>query len=245
MSASPAASARSASTSAASTSPEDGTRSLTTTIRVPGAKLWTPSRPYLYPVKLTASVGGRTVSSYQLRTGIRTVRVGRRRPPAAQRQARAPARRRRARGVPGAGLRGRQRVPQPARLRGQGGGRDADAHALPAAPLHAGAGRQGGRPHLVGGPGLHAQHAEPLQARRDRARGQGGREEHRRQPDAPVGAAVVDRERALLAPPERADRLHQERRPPGEVARPEPARRPRRGRLPDGRLPAGLPRRST
>ena len=32
-----------------------------------------------------------------------------------------------------------------------------------------------------------------VQARRDRARGQGGREEHRRQPDAPVGAAVVDR----------------------------------------------------
>jgi beta-glucuronidase len=52
-----------------------GTRSLTTTIRVPGAKLWTPSRPYLYPVKLTASVGGRKVGSYQLRTGIRTVRV--------------------------------------------------------------------------------------------------------------------------------------------------------------------------
>ena len=41
---------------------------------------------------------------------------------------------------------------------------------------------------------------EPLQARRARARGQGGREEHRRQPEPPVGAAVVDRERALLAP---------------------------------------------
>ena len=137
-----------------------GTRSFTTTIRVPNAKLWTPSRPYLYPVKLTASVGGRAVSSYQLRTGMRTVRV------AGDGRLLLNGKRLRLRGVG---------VHEESKAQGfavdnafrsrlvsevKAVGRDADAHALSAAPRHAGAGRQGGRPHLVGGPGLHAQHAE-------------------------------------------------------------------------------------
>ena len=128
-------------------------------------------------------VGGRKVSSYQLRTGIRTVRV------AGDGRLLLNGKRVHLRGVgvheesQAQGFAVDNAFRRRLVLRGQGGRRDADAHALPAAPLHAGAGRQGRRPHLVGGPGLHAQHAEPLQARRDRARGQGGREEHRRQPE--------------------------------------------------------------
>ena len=154
-----------------------------------------------------------------------------------QRRAREPPRRRRARGLEGPGLRGRQRVPHAARRRDQGGRRDDDAHALPDAPVHARAGRPRGRDDLVRGPGLRDQDREPRQEPRDDAGGEGAREEHHRQPEPPVGADLVDRQRALLAPRPDAGRLHHERRPPGQAARPEPPGRPRRRRLPGGRLP--------
>ncbi len=111
-----------------------------------------------------------------------------RRPPDPQRPAREPARRRRPRGLQGAGLRGRQRVPPAARRGDQGGGRDDDADPLPDAPLHARAGRPRGRRDLVRGPGLRDQDLEPRQEPGDRARGEGAREEHHRQPEPPLGA---------------------------------------------------------
>ena len=98
--ASPAASARSGLNLGSATSPAEATRSFTTTIRVPGAKLWSPRGPYLYPVKL-ARVGGRA-HGRQLPAADRHPLGPRRgrRPPAAQRQRVQPARRRRARGRP-------------------------------------------------------------------------------------------------------------------------------------------------
>ena len=65
----------------------------------------------------------------------------------------------------GAGLRDRQRVPRAAAsTEAKAARRDADAHALPAAPVHAGAGRPLGPADLVGDPGLPRQDAVPRQA---------------------------------------------------------------------------------
>ena len=89
-------------------------------------------------------------------------------------------------------------------------------------------------------------HAEPLQARRDRARGQGAREEHRRQPDPPVGAAVVDRATSSPRAPGRAQTAYIKNAVRlAKSLDPTPARRPRGRRLPDGRLPAAPTGRST
>ena len=38
-------------------------------------RLWSPADPNLYPVSLAATAGGRTVGSYKLETGIRSIRV--------------------------------------------------------------------------------------------------------------------------------------------------------------------------
>jgi beta-galactosidase/beta-glucuronidase len=46
-------------------------------VRVPGPQLWTPKRPFLYQVRITASAGGRTVGTYSLKSGIRSFRVSR------------------------------------------------------------------------------------------------------------------------------------------------------------------------
>ena len=110
-SASPAASARSGSTSAAAASPADGTRSFTTTIRVPQREAVDAVAALPLPGE-AHGLGGRP-RGQQLPAADRHPDGPRRRrrPPAAQRQAPEPARRRRARGVQGAGLRGRQRVP--------------------------------------------------------------------------------------------------------------------------------------
>jgi beta-glucuronidase len=40
-------------------------------------RLWSPKRPNLYPVKITVSSGGRTVGKYDLRSGVRSVKVAR------------------------------------------------------------------------------------------------------------------------------------------------------------------------
>jgi beta-glucuronidase len=42
---------------------------------MPDPRVWSPARPYLYNVNLRASAGGRTVGSYRLKTGIRSIRV--------------------------------------------------------------------------------------------------------------------------------------------------------------------------
>jgi beta-glucuronidase len=53
----------------------NGVKSFTTTFRMPHPNVWSPDRPHLYNVNLKASAGGRTVSTYRLRTGIRSIRV--------------------------------------------------------------------------------------------------------------------------------------------------------------------------
>ena len=61
-------------------------------------------------------------------------------------------------------------------------------------------------------------------------------QEHRRQPEPPVGAAVVDRQRALLAARARRRRAYIKARGRArQGAGPDAAGRPRRRRLPDGR----------
>jgi beta-glucuronidase len=46
-------------------------------LRIADPRLWTPSNPYLYPVRITVSSGGRTVGSYSLRSGVRSIKVSR------------------------------------------------------------------------------------------------------------------------------------------------------------------------
>lgn len=46
-----------------------------TTLRVPGARFWSPSSPYLYPLELSLTDGGKELDSYTLKIGIRTVEV--------------------------------------------------------------------------------------------------------------------------------------------------------------------------
>ncbi|HKG64562.1 MAG TPA: glycoside hydrolase family 2 TIM barrel-domain containing protein [Solirubrobacteraceae bacterium] len=41
------------------------------------ARLWSPKSPYLYPVKITATSGGRTVGTYDLKSGVRSLKVSR------------------------------------------------------------------------------------------------------------------------------------------------------------------------
>jgi beta-glucuronidase len=46
-----------------------------TAFRLRNAQLWDPARPYLYPVSLSASSGGRAVARYSLKSGVRSVAV--------------------------------------------------------------------------------------------------------------------------------------------------------------------------
>src|SRR5215208_112937 len=46
-------------------------------LRLGRARLWSPKSPYLYPVKITVSSGGRTVGTYDLKSGVRSVKVSR------------------------------------------------------------------------------------------------------------------------------------------------------------------------
>jgi beta-galactosidase/beta-glucuronidase len=45
------------------------------TLRLPEAKFWGPSSPHLYPLHLTLTEGGKSVDSYSLNIGIRTIEV--------------------------------------------------------------------------------------------------------------------------------------------------------------------------
>jgi beta-glucuronidase len=53
----------------------NGVASFTTSFRMRRPRVWSPAHPNLYNVNLRASAGGRSVSSYRLRTGIRSIRV--------------------------------------------------------------------------------------------------------------------------------------------------------------------------
>jgi beta-glucuronidase len=55
----------------------NGVARFTTSFRMAHPRVWSPAHPNLYNVNLRASAGGRTVSSYQLRTGVRSIRVSR------------------------------------------------------------------------------------------------------------------------------------------------------------------------
>ena len=46
-------------------------------LRIPKPRLWSPKRPYLYPVKIAVSSGGRTVGTYSLKSGVRSLKVTR------------------------------------------------------------------------------------------------------------------------------------------------------------------------
>ena len=46
-------------------------------LRIAEPRLWSPSSPYLYPVKIAVSSGGRTVGSYSLKSGVRSIEVTR------------------------------------------------------------------------------------------------------------------------------------------------------------------------
>ncbi len=50
-------------------------RSLTRTIKVTKPRLWSPSSPKLYTVRLKATENGKTLQSYRLRSGIRSIKV--------------------------------------------------------------------------------------------------------------------------------------------------------------------------
>jgi beta-glucuronidase len=45
--------------------------------RIPKPRLWSPASPYLYAVRITASSGGRAVGTYDLHTGVRSIKVAR------------------------------------------------------------------------------------------------------------------------------------------------------------------------
>jgi len=55
--------------------PRGSTRTLLARIGVARPRLWSPGDPYLYPVALDLSAGGRSAGRYELRTGIRSVTV--------------------------------------------------------------------------------------------------------------------------------------------------------------------------
>ena len=245
-SASPATSARAASTSAPAASRATGSTSFNTSFRMARPRVWSPAKPNLYNVNLQRERGrARPSARYRLRTGIRSIRVS----------------------GDGHLILNGARV----NLRGVGVHEDSKAQGfavdnafrtrLVAETKAVGATMM--RTHypmhpytheLADREGVMIWSEVPVYAiktsnlaknLRDDAGGEGAREEHRRQPEPPVGADLVDRQRALLPPRPDAGELHQERRPPGQAARPQPPGRPRRRRLPGGRLPDRPTRRST
>jgi beta-glucuronidase len=56
--------------------PRGGVSAFVTSFKVPKPRLWSPATPNLYPVSLRAKVGKRTVGTYVLNTGIRSIKVG-------------------------------------------------------------------------------------------------------------------------------------------------------------------------
>jgi beta-glucuronidase len=52
-----------------------GTASFAGSIRIGNPRLWSPSRPYLYPASVTASVGGRKVAGWNVHSGVRSIKV--------------------------------------------------------------------------------------------------------------------------------------------------------------------------
>jgi beta-glucuronidase len=55
--------------------PAHGSRSLSARVAVSGTHSWAPRRPVLFPVVATAAVKGRTIATYVVHTGLRTLAV--------------------------------------------------------------------------------------------------------------------------------------------------------------------------
>jgi beta-glucuronidase len=47
----------------------------TSRLRIAKPRLWSPASPYLYPVEISVTSGGRTVGRYSLKSGVRSVKV--------------------------------------------------------------------------------------------------------------------------------------------------------------------------
>ena len=208
-------------------------------------RVWSPARPYLYNVNLRASAGGRSVGSYRLRTGIRSIRVS----------------------SDGHLILNGQRV----NLRGVGVHEDSkeqgfavdNAFRQRLVTETKAAGATLMRTHYPMHPYTHeladregvmiwsevpvyaiktanlAKNLVTTLAAKELEKNIIANQNH------PSVLRVVDRQRAVRAPRPDAGELHQERRPPGEGARPQPPGRHRGRGLSHGRLPEGLQRRST
>jgi beta-glucuronidase len=57
------------------TVPSGGIRDLQTRFTLRNPRLWSPSKPTLYPVRLRATIGGRTAAGYSLHSGVRSIKV--------------------------------------------------------------------------------------------------------------------------------------------------------------------------
>jgi beta-glucuronidase len=57
------------------TVPSGGIRDVETRFTLENPRLWSPQRPYLYPVRLRATVGRRTAAGYSLKSGVRSIKV--------------------------------------------------------------------------------------------------------------------------------------------------------------------------
>ena len=158
----------------------DGITEFADNITVRNPRLWAPGSPNLYDVSITVRVGDEKVAGYDLKSGIRSIKVSNGRlllngQALNTRGARDP------RGLQEPGLRDRQRPPRGAAQPGQGARRDLDPHALSVPPVHARAGGPHGHPDLVRDPGLHGQDPGPQGARRAAAGGRGAAPQHRGQ----------------------------------------------------------------
>ena len=223
----------------------NGVASFSTTFRMRNPRVWSPARPYLYNVNLRASAGGRTVGTYRLKTGIRSIRVS------------------------GDGrliLNGQQ-----VHLRGVGVHEDSQRQGfavdnafrerLVAETKAVGATAM--RTHYPMHPYTHeladregvmiwsevpvyaiktanlAKNLVTTLAAKELEKNIIANQNH---PSVFVWSIANE---LSVAPRPDAGELHQERRPPGQGARPQPPRRHRGRRLPGGRLPEGLRARST
>ncbi len=213
-----------------------GITAFTDTLHIDNPKLWSPQSPNLYDVSFTVRDGDRKVGAYTLESGIRSIKV----------------------------VNGRLVLNgQFLNARGLGLHEDskADGFAIndarrdelmndvkelgatvirthyPLHPVHARARRQARHPDLERDPGLQRQDRDPQGTLGAPAGGQGARQEHRRQREPPVGDALVDRQRALLAARPGPGRLHQRRGQVREGDGPDAPGRAGRRRLPELALP--------
>ena len=214
----------------------DGIAAFSDTLHIAKPRLWSPQDPQLYDVSFTVRVDGKKVAGYSLHSGIRSIKVSGGRLILNGQFL----------NMRGVGLHEDSKAEgfaidnarrDAAGRSGQGARLDGAADALPAASLHARAGRPARAADLVRDPGLLAQDRGPQGAGGAAPGGPGAQPQHRGQREPPVGDPVVDRQRALLAARAGADLLHQRGGQVRQGAGPDAAGRPRGRRLPELALP--------